>query len=128
MAAQEVGHGFGHRPGLLDVQEVTDAVDRAFLDLPERGTEEVGDLHPQRLGLGAQHGQDGLMDGGCLLGVEGVGQSSPLTALVNIARAPEWSPLPYASNTGVADFRNAWPRGSDTSVGSSRVSVCTFSA
>ena len=44
-----------------------------------------------------------------------------------MANAPAWSPLPYASNTGPAAFRNAPPSGNDTSVGSSRVSVCTFS-
>ena len=31
----------------------------------------------------------------------------PLVAATNIANAPEWSPLPYASNTRAADFRNA---------------------
>ena len=44
-----------------------------------------------------------------------------------MANAPEWSPLAYASNTGAAAFRNSPPRGNDTSVGSSSVSVCTFS-
>ena len=48
--------------------------------------------------------------------------------MTNMANAPEWSPLPYASKTGSADLRNAWPSGSETIVGSSRVSVCTFSA
>ena len=44
-----------------------------------------------------------------------------------MANAAGWSPLPYASNTGPAAVKNASPRGNDTSVGSSSVSVCTFS-
>src|ERR687897_1932312 len=47
-------------------------------------------------------------------------QSRPLAADANMANAPEWSPLPYASNTGPAAFKNAPPSGNDTSVGSSR--------
>jgi hypothetical protein len=53
--------------------------------------------------------------------------SRPLAAATNMAKAPEWSPFSYASNTGPAALKNAPPRGKDTSVGSSRVSVCTFS-
>ena len=32
--------------------------------------EELGRLHPYRLGVGAQHRQDGLADGGCLFAAE----------------------------------------------------------
>ena len=63
------------------MQEVADPVDRAFLDLREEGAEEVGDLEPQRLGLSAQYGQDGAVDGGCLLGAElPLGQGGQLDA------------------------------------------------
>ena len=42
--------------GTLDLQEMAHPVDRALLDVRERGAEELGDLHPQRLGLRADHG------------------------------------------------------------------------
>ena len=44
--------------GTLDLQQVTGAVDRAFVDLWQRGAEELGDLHPHGLRLTADHGQD----------------------------------------------------------------------
>jgi len=37
-------------------EEVAHAVDPELLDVPERGADELGDLHSQRLGLGADHG------------------------------------------------------------------------
>jgi hypothetical protein len=49
---------------------MADPVDRALLDVRERGAEELGDLHPKRLGLGAEHGQYGPLDGGRLFGAE----------------------------------------------------------
>jgi hypothetical protein len=36
-------------------------------------------------------------------------QSGPLTALMEMANAPSWSPLPHASNAGPAGWRKASP-------------------
>ena len=49
---------------------MADPVDRALLDVRERGAEELGDLHPQRLGVRADHGEDWSANGGSLLGPE----------------------------------------------------------
>jgi hypothetical protein len=63
------------------VKEMAYALGRELLDLWERGAQEVGHLHPQRLGLGAQDGEDGSTDGGCLLWPEvplvSAGNSTP---------------------------------------------------
>ena len=68
--ARNCRHRLSDGFGALDLQEVTRPVDRALLDVRERGAEELGDLHPQRLGLRADHGEDWPVNGGCLLGAE----------------------------------------------------------
>jgi hypothetical protein len=56
VSLQELGHGLRYGLGALDLQEMANAVDRELLDVRERGAEELGDLHPQRLGLRPDHG------------------------------------------------------------------------
>jgi deazaflavin-dependent oxidoreductase (nitroreductase family) len=56
VSLQEFRHASSHGLGALDLQEVAHALDREFLGLGQRGAEELGDLHPQRLGLRADHG------------------------------------------------------------------------
>ena len=46
---------------------------------------------------------------------------------MKMANAPSWSPLPYASNAGPTCWRKASPLGTESSDGSSRISVCTIS-
>ncbi len=122
----------------------------------------VGDLHEQRQGVGAEHGQHRAADGGCLLGTErplgdggqldaeeGVGvldrlrhrsrdpllEQGPARCPVQAAsrRSGTWPtlprgrPLPYASNAGPTCWSTAAPLGTDSSNGSSRISVCTVS-
>jgi hypothetical protein len=54
--------------GALGVQEMADAVDGELLDVSERGAQEVRDLDPERLGLGPEDRQEGLVDHDRLLG------------------------------------------------------------
>ncbi|MFI6000067.1 hypothetical protein ACIA98_06570 [Streptomyces sp. NPDC051366] len=54
---EEPGHGFGDRPGLLDVKEVAHAFGDVLLDLGHVRAEELGDFDPQRPGVAAEHGQ-----------------------------------------------------------------------
>ena len=44
VSRQELRHRLSDRLGTLDLQEMTDPVDRAFLDVGERGAQELGDL------------------------------------------------------------------------------------
>src|SRR3990170_2357686 len=67
MAAEERRYGFGNRLGTLHVEEMTDALNRAVLDLREPRAESLGHLNPQRLSVGAEHREDRLGDGGRLL-------------------------------------------------------------
>src|SRR5688500_8368026 len=53
--------------GILDVQQMADAVDGELVDVGEGHAQDLGGLDPRGLGLGAQHRQDGTVDGGCLL-------------------------------------------------------------
>ena len=70
VSPEELGNPSSDGLGALNVQEMPDAIDHAVLDVRHRGAEEGGDLYPQRLGLAPQHGENGLMDGGCLPRVE----------------------------------------------------------
>src|SRR5687768_6987874 len=56
VSGQELRQHLSDRLGTLDLQEMADPVDRAFLDVRERGAQELGDLHPQRPGVRADHG------------------------------------------------------------------------
>lgn len=81
VAPQEFGHRLCDGFGTLDVQEMADAIDRAVLDVRECRAQEVGDLHPQWLGVIAEHGQHGAVGGGCLFGAEpSLGQGRQLDA------------------------------------------------
>ncbi len=46
VSRQELRNRSSDRLGTLDLQEMADPVDRAFLDVRERGAEELGDLDP----------------------------------------------------------------------------------
>ena len=147
--------------GTLDLQEMAHPVDRALLDVRERGAEERGDLHPQRLGLAPITDRTGLRMAAACSGpnVHSVraGSSTPKkvsASLIDCVTTPgirsssnarhvsQSRPLAAAHEHGkrarvvaasvclehrAGGFKNAAPRGNDTSVGSSRVSVCTFS-
>ena len=60
---------------------MADPVDPGFLDVRERGAQELGGLHPHGLRLGADHGQNGPVESGCLVGAERpLGQRGQLDA------------------------------------------------
>ena len=63
VALQEPRDPLGDGFGALDVEEVTDALDPTLLDVRKRRAEQLGNLHPQGLGLGTQHGECRLGDG-----------------------------------------------------------------
>ena len=65
MPAEEGGDVRGHRRGTLDVQEMAGARGRAVFHLRQPGTKQAGDLHPERLGIGAAHRQRRLGDRAC---------------------------------------------------------------
>jgi RNA polymerase-interacting CarD/CdnL/TRCF family regulator len=47
-ASEELGHRSGDGLGALDMQEMTDAVDRAVLEIEKRRAQELGDLEVVR--------------------------------------------------------------------------------
>ena len=52
------------------MEEMTDALNRAVLDLRNPRSESLGYFDPQRLSVGAEHRENGLGDGGRLLGAK----------------------------------------------------------
>lgn len=62
MPGEERSDLASHRLGALQVQEVTDAIDRAALDAGDRGAKQIVDLDPERLGIAAEHRQRRLDD------------------------------------------------------------------
>ena len=54
MPIEEVGEPPRHRLRTLNLQQMSGALNRALFHLREPGTEQRGDLHPQRLRVGAE--------------------------------------------------------------------------
>src|SRR5439155_23521612 len=70
VSLHELRHASSDRLGALDVQEMARAINRQLFDVWERRAKEVGDLHPQGRGTGAQDGENGPVDRRRLLSAE----------------------------------------------------------
>ncbi len=64
LAVEELRDGLGHRDRPLEVEEMPDAGDRAFLDVGHPGAQELGDFHPERRCVAAKDRERRLADSG----------------------------------------------------------------